>query len=89
MTSSSNVLAGNSSATGAKASRALAGVGTLFHVAADYRLWAPDPEEIVRNNLNSTGTVMRAAQAAGVGRIVYTSLLRADTSPSATSSSGL
>lgn len=57
----------------ASMARALASVGTLFHVAADYRLWAPDPEEIVRNNLNSTGTVMRAAQAAGVGRIVYTS----------------
>ncbi|QCI92980.1 NAD-dependent epimerase/dehydratase family protein [Novosphingobium sp. EMRT-2] len=57
----------------ASMARALAGVSTLFHVAADYRLWAPDPEEIVRNNLNSTGTVMRAAQAAGVGRIVYTS----------------
>jgi dihydroflavonol-4-reductase len=49
----------------ASMARALTGVGTLFHVAADYRLWAPDPEEIVRNNLNSTGTVMRAAQAAG------------------------
>lgn len=57
----------------ASMARALTGAGTLFHVAADYRLWAPDPEEIVRNNLNSTGTVMRAAQAAGVGRIVYTS----------------
>jgi dihydroflavonol-4-reductase len=52
---------------------ALAGVGRLFHVAADYRLWARDPEEIVRNNLLGTGTVMRAALDAGVERIVYTS----------------
>ena len=53
--------------------RAMAGVRHLFHVAADYRIWAPDPEEIVRNNLGSTRTVMRAARDAGVERIVYTS----------------
>jgi len=52
---------------------AFAGVTELFHVAADYRIWAPDPEEIVRNNLAMTGNVMRAALAAGVGRVVYTS----------------
>ena len=45
----------------------------LFHVAADYRLWAPDPEEIVRNNLNGTRNVMEAALRHGVERIVYTS----------------
>ena len=45
----------------------------LFHVAADYRLWAPDPEEIVRNNRAGTLAVMNAAKAAGVERIVYTS----------------
>jgi dihydroflavonol-4-reductase len=53
--------------------RAMTGVGTLFHVAADYRLWARDSEEIVRNNRAMTETVMNAALAAGVGRIVYTS----------------
>ncbi|MES2023024.1 MAG: hopanoid-associated sugar epimerase [Pseudomonadota bacterium] len=53
--------------------RAMAGVAHLYHVAADYRIWAPDPEEIVRNNLASTRTVMQAALAAGVERIVYTS----------------
>ncbi len=53
--------------------RALDGVRYLFHVAADYRLWAPDPEEIVRTNLAGTETVMRAARAAGVERIIYTS----------------
>lgn len=52
---------------------ALNGVRYLFHVAADYRLWAPDPEEIVRNNLSMTRTVMEAALDAGVERIVYTS----------------
>ena len=53
--------------------RALAGVRYVYHVAADYRIWAPDPEEIVRNNRLSTQTVMDAALAAGVDRIVYTS----------------
>jgi dihydroflavonol-4-reductase len=53
--------------------RAMAGATTLFHVAADYRLWARDPEEIVRNNRDMTATVMHAALAAGVRRIVYTS----------------
>jgi dihydroflavonol-4-reductase len=45
----------------------------LFHVAADYRIWAPDPEEIVRNNRAGTLAVMNAAKAVGVERIVYTS----------------
>jgi len=53
--------------------RAMGGVRHLFHVAADYRLWAPDPEEIVRNNAATTRIVMEAALAAGVERIVYTS----------------
>ena len=52
---------------------AMAGQRYLFHVAADYRLWARDPEEIVRNNLAGTRTVMQAAKAAGVERVVYTS----------------
>jgi dihydroflavonol-4-reductase len=53
--------------------RAMAGVRHLFHVAADYRLWARDPEEIVRNNLATTASVMNAARDVEVERIVYTS----------------
>ena len=53
--------------------RAMTGVRHLFHVAADYRIWARDPEEIVRNNLLSTGNVVDAALAAGVERMIYTS----------------
>jgi dihydroflavonol-4-reductase len=53
--------------------RAMQGVRYLFHVAADYRLWARDPEEIVRNNLEGTRATMRAAVASGVERVVYTS----------------
>jgi hopanoid-associated sugar epimerase len=52
---------------------AMAGVEAVYHVAADYRIWARDPEEIVRNNLAMTGAVMRAALSADVGRVVYTS----------------
>jgi len=53
--------------------KAMVGAKYLFHVAADYRLWARDPREIVRHNLEGTTAVMTAALAAGVERIVYTS----------------
>jgi dihydroflavonol-4-reductase len=53
--------------------RALAGARHLYHVAADYRLWARDPEDIVRANVEGTRAVMRAALSRGVERIVYTS----------------
>ena len=53
--------------------RALEGVRYLFHVAADYRLWARDPGDIVRANVQGTATVMEAALAAGTQRIVHTS----------------
>jgi len=53
--------------------RAMKGSRYLFHVAADYRLWAPDAEEIVRNNREGTRNVMQAALAQGVEKIVYTS----------------
>lgn len=52
---------------------AMAGASELYHVAADYRVWAPDPEDIVRNNLAMTQAVMDAALGSGVCRIVYTS----------------
>jgi dihydroflavonol-4-reductase len=52
---------------------ALAGARHLLHVAADYRLWARDPEEIVRNNRAGTETILAAARAAGLERMVYTS----------------
>ncbi len=53
--------------------RALEGCQGLFNVAADYRLWAKDPGEIIRNNRAGAEAVMTAALAAGVGRIVHTS----------------
>jgi dihydroflavonol-4-reductase len=53
--------------------RAMKDARYLFHVAADYRLWARDPEEIVRNNREGTRIVMDAALAEGVEKVVYTS----------------
>jgi dihydroflavonol-4-reductase len=53
--------------------RALSGVRYLFHVAADYRLWAPATDEIVRANTDGTETVMLSALRCGVQRVVYTS----------------
>jgi dihydroflavonol-4-reductase len=52
---------------------ALAGVEVLYHVAADYRLWAPDPAVLYRVNVDGTRALLRAAEAAGVSRVVYTS----------------
>jgi len=53
--------------------RALAGARQLYHVAADYRLWARDPGEILRANREGTRAVMEAALAQGTERVVYTS----------------
>jgi len=53
--------------------RAARGVRYVFHLAADYRLWAPDPNTIFRNNTDGTRAVLCAARAAGVERVVYTS----------------
>ena len=57
----------------ASVARAVAGVRYVIHTAADYRLWAPTPGEIERNNLEGTRIIMEEAQRAGVERIVYTS----------------
>ncbi len=53
--------------------RAVAGCAALYHVAADYRLWVPEPAAIYRANVEGTRALMRAAAEAGVARIVYTS----------------
>jgi dihydroflavonol-4-reductase len=52
---------------------ALKGARYLFHAAADYRLWAQDPEEIHRSNVEGTRLIMEEALSAGVERVVYTS----------------
>lgn len=53
--------------------RAVDGCEGLYHVAADYRLWVPDPERMTRVNLQGTRDLLAAADDAGVKRIVYTS----------------
>jgi len=52
---------------------ALTGCRHLVHVAADYRLWVPDPDRMYRINVAGTRNIMTAARRAGVERIVYTS----------------
>ena len=53
--------------------RAMRGVDTLYHCAADYRLWAREPREIYATNVEGTQNILDAARDAGVRRIVYTS----------------
>ena len=53
--------------------RAAQGCVGLFHVAADYRLGAPDPSQLYRANVEGTRNILDAASRAGVQRIVYTS----------------
>ncbi len=53
--------------------QAVAGCADVFHVAADYRLWAKDPAELYRSNVDGTRNLLDAAQSAGVERMVYTS----------------
>ncbi len=51
----------------------MSGCELVFNVAADYRLWARDPQEIYRSNVDGTRTVMEAARTAGVRRVIHTS----------------
>lgn len=53
--------------------RAADGCRTVFHVAADYRLWVPDERAMLRTNVDGSINVLEGAAAAGVGSFVYTS----------------
>jgi len=53
--------------------RALKGCQQLYHVAADYRLWVPDPKNMYEVNVQGTKNVMEAALKLGIGKVVYTS----------------
>lgn len=53
--------------------RAVQGVNRVFHVAADYRLWARDPKEIHESNVTGTQNLLDAARREGVEKFVYTS----------------
>lgn len=61
----------------ASLARACTGVDIVYHVAADYRLWAPDPGALHRVNVEGTRAMLEAAGAAGVRRVVYTSTVGA------------
>ena len=52
---------------------ALRGCDALIHVAADYRLWVPNPDEMYKANVHGTRELLRLAREAGVPRVVYTS----------------
>ena len=56
---------------------AVAGCRYLFHVAADYRIWVPDPAAMLRANVDGSVSILRAAQKAGVERMVYCSSVAA------------
>ncbi len=61
----------------ASLARAVSGCRHVMHVAADYRIWVPDPAAMLAANVAGTRALMLAAQAAGVGRIVYCSSVAA------------
>jgi dihydroflavonol-4-reductase len=58
---------------GASLDEALKGCSGLFHIAADYRVWVPDPQAMERVNVAGTRMLMEAAVRRGVERVVYTS----------------
>ena len=53
--------------------KAMSGCDTVFHVAADYRLWVRDSGEMYRSNVDGTRAILEAARKNGVRRVVHTS----------------
>jgi dihydroflavonol-4-reductase len=53
--------------------KAISGCEVVFHVAADYRLWVRDPEQMYRSNVEGTRTILEVARKNSVRRVVYTS----------------
>jgi dihydroflavonol-4-reductase len=53
--------------------KAMSGCDTVFHVAADYRLWLRDPNEMYRSNVEGTRAILQAARKNGIKHVVYTS----------------
>src|ERR1041384_8625537 len=53
--------------------KAMSGCDAVFHVAADYRLWVRDPEQMYKANVEGTRGLLKAANKSGVRRVVYTS----------------
>jgi dihydroflavonol-4-reductase len=63
---------------------ALRGVGSVYHAAADYRLWARDPREIYHSNVQGTRNLLAACREVGLDRFVYTSSVATMAVPRAT-----
>ena len=57
----------------ASITKALSGCDVVFHVAADYRLWVRDPDEMYRSNVEGTRSLLEGARKQGVRRVVHTS----------------
>lgn len=57
----------------ASLARAISGCEFVFHVAADYRLWVRDPEQMYRANVEGTRAILEAAKQSGVRRVIYCS----------------
>ncbi len=57
--------------------RAVTGARHVYHIAADYRLWARDPRDLYRANVDGTRAVLEACADAGIERVVYTSTVGA------------
>src|SRR5260370_15206015 len=55
--------------------KGISGCDAIFHVAADYRLWVRDPNEMYRANVEGTRAILEAARKNNVRRVVYTSTL--------------
>jgi len=53
--------------------KGIVGCDVVFHVAADYRLWVRDPDEMYRSNVEGTRAILEAARKANIRRVVYTS----------------
>jgi dihydroflavonol-4-reductase len=53
--------------------KAMQGCEFVFHVAADYRLWVRDPQEMYKSNVEGTRAIIQAALESGVRRVIYTS----------------
>ena len=53
--------------------KGIAGCDVVFHVAADYRLWVRDPDEMYRANVEGTRAILEAARKNRVRRVIYTS----------------
>ncbi len=68
---------------------AVSGCQMLFHVAADYRIWAKDPQELIRTNVQGSRDLLQAAADAGVQKVIFTSSVAAVGRPASNGKLGI